>query len=170
MVLAAAVTGSLNGIRWALPAASAPPLSSRCSAASRSLCASARHWAAREVIAEGGERLPLAPVEHERRRLLAARTRCRWPRASSASAIRRSHTPRATPPPSPRPIFDVAVIADVAEDLRSTARRPARRPRERARRRARPSSCSPGEAPRSTAAASTPLRAELGRVRYLLEQ
>jgi hypothetical protein len=169
MALAAAVTGYLNGIRWALPAAvGAAAVLALLGGVAIALRVRAQ-WAAREVIAEGGERLPLAPVEHERRRLLDERTRTSL--AESLERLSRQATlrPARYAPPSPRPIFDVTVIAGVADDLRSTA----------AVLRAGPASA------RGVALTEQlltwggsalygrgvdPLRAELGRVRYLLEQ
>jgi hypothetical protein len=169
MVLAAAVTGWINGLHWAVaPVIGAGLALGGLGVVALALSARAR-WAAREVIAEGGERLPLAPVEHERRRLLDARTRTALAESLERLSRQATMNPSRYTPPSPRPIYDVAVIADVADDLRSTA----------AVLRAGPASA------RGVALTEQlltwggsvlygrgvePLRVELGRVRYLLEQ
>jgi hypothetical protein len=169
MLLAASVTAGLNGVGWALPlAGAAAAVLAGLGGVALALRMRA-HWAARDVIAGGGERLPLPDVEHERRRLLDARTRVSLAESLERLSAQATQRPSRFAPPSARPIFDVRVIADVADDLRSTAEGL----------RAEPASA------RGVALAEqlltwggsalygrgvTPLRAELGRVRYLLEQ
>ena len=75
-------------------------------------------WEALELIAEGRERLPLAPVERERRRLLGARTR-----SALAGSVERMLDAASRRPGTlaARPLFDVAVIRMLADDLRPLA-------------------------------------------------
>jgi hypothetical protein len=126
------------------------------------------HWAAREVIAGGGERLPLGPIERERARLLDAGTRSTLA-ASLERMLDQSAAAMRVNAPALRPLFDVGVVRAVAEDLRAMA----------LDLRAGPASA------RGIAMAEElvtwggsklhghelePLREELRRVRYLLEQ
>ena len=71
-LLVAALTASLNGLAWAW-AGVVGGVAVLAMLGSVALAARLRaRWAAREVIAGGGERLPLAPIERERERLLGA--------------------------------------------------------------------------------------------------
>jgi hypothetical protein len=169
MVLAATLTAGLNGLAWAW-AGTGGAIAVLAGLGVTAIALRVRaSWAAREVIAGGGERLPLAPIERERARLLADRTR-----STLAASLERILTEaRATrgrfDPPSTRPLFDVRVVQAVDEDLRVVA----------ADLRSGPASA------RGIALAEQlvtwggselhghelePLREQLRRVRYLLEQ
>jgi hypothetical protein len=76
-----------------------------------------RRFAARQLVLDGRESLPLGPVQRERRRLLEARTRHYV--ARSFERVLQHVTRRPAPvPPSVRPLFDVGTVASVTEDLR----------------------------------------------------
>lgn len=76
-----------------------------------------RRFAARQLVLDGRESLPLAPVQRERRRLLEARTRHYV--ARSFERVLQHVTRRPAPiPPSVRPLFDVGTVSSVTEDLR----------------------------------------------------
>jgi hypothetical protein len=168
MLLAAALTASLNGLAWAWAGvAGAVAVLVGLGGAALAVRVRAR-WAAREVIAGGGERLPLAPIERERARLLADGTRSTLA-ASLERMLAQSTATTRLAPSAVRPMFDVGVVRAVAEDLRALARDL----------RAGPASA------RGIALAEElvtwggsklhghelePLREELRRVRYLLEQ
>jgi hypothetical protein len=80
-----------------------------------------RRFAARQLVLDGRESLPLAPVQRERRRLLEARTRHYV--ARSFERVLQHVTLRPAPiPPSVRPLFDVGTVASVTEDLREIVR------------------------------------------------
>jgi hypothetical protein len=80
-----------------------------------------RRFAARQLVLDGRESLPLAPVQRERRRLLEARTRHYV--ARSFERVLQHVTRRPAPiPPSVRPLFDVGTVASVTEDLREIVR------------------------------------------------
>jgi hypothetical protein len=168
-LLAAALTASLNGVAWAVPGVVGAAVALAGLGSFAIVLRLRAHQEAREVIADGGERLPLAPVEHERERLLAERTRS----ALAASLERLSAQADARPsrfaPPSPRPLYDLEVVREVADELRSTA----------LVLRAGPASArgiALTEQLLTWGGSSLyghrvmPLRADLGRVRYLLEQ
>jgi hypothetical protein len=76
-----------------------------------------RRHAARQLVLDGRETLPLAPIQRERRRLLEARTR-RYV-ARSFERVLQHVTRRPAPvPASVRPLFDVGTVAAVVDDLR----------------------------------------------------
>jgi hypothetical protein len=76
-----------------------------------------RRFAARQLVLDGRESLPLGPVERERRRLLEARTRHYV--ARSFERVLQHVTRRPAPiPASVQPLFDVGTVASVTEDLR----------------------------------------------------
>jgi hypothetical protein len=76
-----------------------------------------RRVAARQLVLDGRETLPLAPIQRERRRLLEARTRHYV--ARSFERVLQHVTRRPAPvPTSVRPLFDVGTVAAVTEDLR----------------------------------------------------
>jgi hypothetical protein len=76
-----------------------------------------RRFAARQLVLDGRESLPLGPVQRERRRLLEARTRHYV--ARSFERVLQHVTRRPAPvPASVRPLFDVGTVASVTEDLR----------------------------------------------------
>jgi hypothetical protein len=76
-----------------------------------------RRFAARQLVLDGRESLPLPPVQRERRRLLEARTRHYV--ARSFERVLQHVTRRPAPiPPSVRPLFDVGTVSSVTEDLR----------------------------------------------------
>jgi hypothetical protein len=76
-----------------------------------------RRFAARQLVLDGRESLPLAPVQRERRRLLEARTR-RYV-ARSFERVLQHVTRRPAPVPTAvRPLFDVGTVASVTADLR----------------------------------------------------
>ena len=76
-----------------------------------------RRHAARQLVLDGRETLPLPAIQRECRRLLEARTR-RYV-ARSFERVLQHVTRRPAPvPPSVRPLFDVRVVATVTEDLR----------------------------------------------------
>jgi hypothetical protein len=80
-----------------------------------------RRHAARQLVLDGRESLPLPAIQRERRRLMEARTR-RYV-ARSFERVLQHVTRRPAPvPPSVRPLFDVKVVATVAEDLREIVR------------------------------------------------
>jgi hypothetical protein len=80
-----------------------------------------RRFAARQLVLDGRENLPLAPVQRERRRLLEARTRQSV--AQSFERVLQHVTRRPAPvPPSVRPLFDVGTVASVTDDLREIVR------------------------------------------------
>jgi hypothetical protein len=80
-----------------------------------------RRFAARQLVLEGRESLPLAPVQRERRRLLEARTRHYV--ARSFERVLQHVTRRPAPvPASVRPLFDVGTVSSVTEDLREIVR------------------------------------------------
>jgi hypothetical protein len=77
-----------------------------------------RRRAARDLVLEGRETLPVAAVQRERRRLLEERTRGYV--ARSLERVLQHVTRRPTPiPPSVRPLFDVGTVATVVEDLQA---------------------------------------------------
>lgn len=167
MVLAAALTAALNGLAWAWAgAAGSVAVLVGLGAAALALRLRAR-WAAREVIAGGGERLALAPIERERERLLADGTRSTLAASLERMLAQATVTTGRLAPPSPRPVFDVGVVRSLADDLRALATALRDRPGS-ARGVALAeqlvtwggSSLYGGDAAR--------LREELGRVRYLL--
>jgi hypothetical protein len=76
-----------------------------------------RRFAARQLVLDGRETLPLAPIQRERRRLLEARTRQYV--ARSFERVLQHVTRRPAPAPaSVRPLFDVGTVAAVTDDLR----------------------------------------------------
>ncbi len=80
-----------------------------------------RRFAARQLVLDGRESLPLAPVQRERRRLLEARTRHYV--ARSFERVLQHVTRRPAPiPASVRPLFDVGTVSSVTEDLREIVR------------------------------------------------
>jgi hypothetical protein len=80
-----------------------------------------RRFAARQLVLDGRESLPLAPVQRERRRLLEPRTRHYV--ARSFERVLQHVTRRPAPvPASVRPLFDVGTVASVTEDLREIVR------------------------------------------------
>jgi hypothetical protein len=169
MLLAAALTAALNGLAWAWAGvAGSVAVLVGLGVAALAVRVRAR-WAAREVIADGGERLPLAPIERERARLLAEDTRSTLAGTLERMLAQAAETTGRLAPPSLRPVFDVGVVQVLADDLRGLA----------AALRDEPA------AARGVALAEElvtwggsslygdgvePLRAELGRLRYLLEQ
>jgi hypothetical protein len=77
-----------------------------------------RRRAARDVVLEGRETLPIAVVQRERRRLLEERTRGYV--ARSLERVLQHVTRRPTPiPPSVRPLFDIGTVATVVDDLQA---------------------------------------------------
>jgi hypothetical protein len=77
-----------------------------------------RRHAARQLVLDGRESLPLPPIQRERRRLLEERTRHYV--ARSFERVLQHVTRRPAPvPASVRPLFDVGTVAAVAEDLRA---------------------------------------------------
>src|SRR4051812_9560059 len=75
-----------------------------------------RRHAARQLVLDGRESLPLAPIQRERRRLLEARTRHYV--ARSFERVLQHVTRRPAPVPvSVRPLFDVRTVAAVVDDL-----------------------------------------------------
>jgi hypothetical protein len=164
MLLAAALTASVNGVAWAWTGAAGAAIVLGGLGGLALVLRMRARWAARELIADGREGVPLDPVARERRRLLAEDTR-----AALAASVERMLAYATRPSPVARPVFDVRVVAAVADELRSLA----------AVLRVEPASA------RGVALAEQlltwggsalyghgvePLRAELGRVRYLLEQ
>lgn len=80
-----------------------------------------RRFAARQLVLDGREVLPLAPIQRERRRLLEARTRHYV--ARSFERVLQHVTRRPAPVPrSVRPLFDVGTVSSVIEDLREIVR------------------------------------------------
>jgi hypothetical protein len=169
MALAAAATAALNGLAWAWAGTAGAALvlaGLACVALAVHLRA---RWAAREVIAGGGERLPLAPIARERARLLDAGTRSTLAGTLERMLAQAGATTGRLAPPALRPVFDVGVIQAIADDLGALA----------AALRDGPSTA------RGVALAEQlvtwggsslyghdvmPARAEVGRARYLLEQ
>lgn len=77
-----------------------------------------RRRAARDLVLEGRETLPIAVVQRERERLLEERTRGYV--ARSLERVLQHVTRRPTPvPASVRPLFDVGTVATVVEDLQA---------------------------------------------------
>jgi hypothetical protein len=77
-----------------------------------------RRRAARDLVLEGRETLPVPVVQRERRRLLEERTRGYV--ARSLERVLQHVTRRPTPvPASVRPLFDVRTVATVVEDLQA---------------------------------------------------
>jgi hypothetical protein len=169
MLFAAAVTAALNGLAWAWAGvAGSVAVLAGLGAAALVIRVRAR-WAAREVIADGGERLPLAPIERERTRLLAEDTRSTLAGTLERMLAQAAVTTDRFAPPSLRPVFDVGVVQTLADDLRALA--VALRDEPAAAR-----GVALAEALVTWGGSSLygdgvePLRAELGRLRYLLEQ
>jgi hypothetical protein len=80
-----------------------------------------RRFAARQLVLDGRESLPLAPVQRERRRLLEARTRHYM--ARSFERVLQHVTRRPAPVPAAvRPLFDVGTVSSVTDDLREIVR------------------------------------------------
>jgi hypothetical protein len=118
LMLVAALGGWATGLAWALAAAIGATAALLVLGVVAAALRGRARWEALELIAEGREGLPLAPVERERRRLLGARNRAAL--AGSAermldAASRRPDTRAA------RPLFDVTVIRRLADDLRPVA-------------------------------------------------
>jgi hypothetical protein len=163
MVLAAALTAALNGLAWAWAGAagSAAVLGALGGAA---IAVRLRaNWAAREVIADGGERLPLAPIKRERERLLADGTR-----RTLATSLERMLA-QAAAPSAVRPLFDIGVVQAVAEDLRALAVELRSGPAS-ARGVALTEQLVTWGGSELHGRELEPLREQLNRVRYLLEQ
>jgi hypothetical protein len=121
MVLAAALTAALNGLAWAWAGvAGSIAVLLGLGGAALALRLRAR-WAAREVIADGGERLPLAPIERERARLLADATRSTLASSLERMLAQAAATTGRLAPPSLRPVFDVGVVQSLADDLGALA-------------------------------------------------
>jgi hypothetical protein len=169
MLLAAALTASLNGVAWAVPGAAGAAGALAGLSAFALVLRMRAHEEAREPIAGGGEELPLPPVERERRRLLAERTRASLAASLERLSARADARLSRFAAPVPGPLYDLDVLREVADELRSTAEVL----------RAGPASARGialteqllmwggsslyGDSP-------MPLRTDLGRVRYLLEQ
>jgi hypothetical protein len=169
MLLAAALTAALNGLAWAWAGVGgAGAVLAGLGVAALAVRVRAR-WAAREVIADGGERLPLAPIERERARLLARDTRSTLARTLERMLVQAGETPGRVAPPSLRPVFDVVVVQALAEDLRALATALRDGPAS-ARGVALAEQLVTWGGSALYGHGVEPLRAELGRVRYLLEQ
>jgi hypothetical protein len=168
MLLAAALTAALNGLAWAWAGvAGSVAVLAGLGVAALALRVRAR-WAAREVIADGGERLPLAPVERERARLLAEDTRSTLATSLERMLAQAAATTRLAPP-ALRPVFDVGVVQAVAEDLRALACDLRAGP-ESARGIALAEQLVTWGGSELHGHEPEPLREQLRRVRYLLEQ
>src|SRR5262249_9647312 len=77
-----------------------------------------RRRAARDIVLEGRETLPVPVVQRERRRLLDQSTRGYV--ARSLERVLQHVTRRPTPvPPSVPPLFDVGTVATVVDDLQA---------------------------------------------------
>jgi len=74
-----------------------------------------------DLILEGRERLPIAAIRRERRRLLDPRTRSLLAASFQTMAQEATSRPKMVIRAS-RPLFDVKVVAGVAEELRAVAR------------------------------------------------
>jgi hypothetical protein len=121
LVLAATVTAALNGLAWAW-AGTAGALAVLAGLGGVALAVRVRaKWAAREVIAEGGERLPLAPIERERARLLADGTRSTLATSLERMLAQAGATTGRLAPPALRPVFDIRVVQALADDLGALA-------------------------------------------------
>jgi hypothetical protein len=120
MVLAAALTAALNGLAWAWAGAAGSVAVLGALGGAAIAVRLRANWAAREVIADGGERLPLAPIERERARLLADGTRTTLATSLERMLVQAAATTRRAPP-ALHPMFDVGVVQAVAEDLRALA-------------------------------------------------
>ena len=121
MVLVAALTAALNGLVWAWAGvAGAVAVMAGLGVAAATVRVRAR-WAAREVIADGGERLPLAPIERERARLLADGTRSTLASSLERMLAQAAATTGRLAPPSLRPVFDVGIVQSLADDLGALA-------------------------------------------------
>jgi hypothetical protein len=126
-------------------------------------------WEARDLIAHGEEHLELPPVQRERRRLLSDRNR-----RSLAASIERMLAQAAAPPPriapaGTRPLFDVRVICAVSDDLHAIGAL-LRAGAPSARGVALVETLVTGGGSELYGHELEPLREQLRRVRYLLEQ
>ena len=116
LLLAAALAGCADHLPWAPEAAIGAAAALAGLGMAAAVLRRRARWEALELIAEGREGLPLAPVERERRRLLGARTR-----SALAGSVERMLEYACRPARAglgPRPVFDVAVIRTLADDLR----------------------------------------------------
>ena len=168
-LLAGALIAALNGLAWAWAGvAGAAAVLAGLGVAALAVRVRAR-WAAREVIADGGERLPLAPIARERTRLLAQDTRSTLAGTLERMLVQAGTTPGRLAPPSLRPVFDVGVVRALAEDLRALATALRDGPAS-ARGVALAEQLVTWGGSSLYGHGVEPLRAELGRLRYLLEQ
>jgi hypothetical protein len=169
MLLAASVTAALSGLTWAWAGVvGAVLVMAGLGVASLAVRVRAR-WAAREVIADGGERLPLAPIERERERLLAEGTRSTLAGSLERMLLQAGATTGRLAPPSVRPVFDAGVVGALADDLRALAMALRDGPAS-ARGVALAEQLVTWGGSSLYGHGVEPLRAELGRLRYLLEQ
>jgi hypothetical protein len=168
MLLAAALTAALNGLAWAWAGAIGAAVVLLGLGAVAVAVRTRANWAAREVIADGGERLPLAPIERERARLLDEGTRSNLA-ASLERMLDQSTTTTRRNSPALRPLFDVGVVRAVDEDLRALARDLRAEPAS-ARGIALTEELVTWGGSKLHGHELAPLREELRRARYLLEQ
>ena len=118
LMLAAALAGWAERLAWAPAAAIGAAAALVALGVVAAVLRRRARWEALELIAEGREGLPLAPVERERRRLLGARNR-----SALAGSVERMLDAAGQRPGTlaARPLFDVAVIRTLADDLRPLA-------------------------------------------------
>jgi hypothetical protein len=121
LALLAGLAALIGGVGQALPLVIASGIVALVLAALAGEQWDRRRFAARQLVLDGRESLPLAPIQRERRRLLEARTRHYV--ARSFERVLQHVTRRPAPvPPSVRPLFDVGTVSSVIEDLREIVR------------------------------------------------
>jgi len=108
-------TDVIEGVSWAAPVVLASVFVLLCFAIAAALLVRRRRDWAVELILEGRESVPLAIVEHERRRLAAPRTR-RLLANTFDRTLKDASRPRFYGRGA-RPLYEPRVVASVAEDL-----------------------------------------------------
>jgi hypothetical protein len=125
-VVAAVLVGSvidvIQGVAWAAAAALSAVIVLFGLAIVAGVFAQRRRDRALDLIIEGHEAVPVAAVQRERERLHAPRTQRRLARTIDGM-VDQALNPPTICGRGARPLFEVAVVALVAEDLRAISRR-----------------------------------------------
>ena len=120
-VLVGSVIDAIQGVAWAAAAALSAVIVLFGLAIVAGVFAQRRRERALDLIIEGHETVSVAAVQRERERLHAARTQHRLARAIDGM-VDQALNPPTTWGRGARPLFEVAVVALVAEDLRAISR------------------------------------------------
>jgi len=120
-VLVGSVIDVSEGVAWAAAAALSAVIVLFGLAILAAAFAQNRHDRALDLIIAGHESVPVAAVQRERQRLGAARTQRRLARTID-SIVEQASNPATPCVRGARPLFEIAVVALVAEDLRAISR------------------------------------------------